>query len=331
MAVIGPGGGFRVSDSSGVVCGLWMYKGENNSVSSGVCERWNQTILRLLNKLPVAEQPRWRRHLPELIQAHNCTPHSSTRLSPFWVLFGRQPRLPVDQRWGVSDVEAQGLDENWIQHHRRQSWNACELVERGKQRRQEGDERYRDPGHRGWTLAPGEQVLLRNFRRRKVAPYWQPGPWVVVKQRDFATPVFQIRPEGKEGPVRTIHRRHLRPCPMEWRKVVAETGDECGRASVGPRRVPFVPLGWPGRWGPGPAQRVEGTDDPQVNPPVLGEGPPAIGAGGGNPEVEVPPATGAGDGSKSGEEDVVGASPPAEPLRRSSRVNLGVKLGRYRE
>lgn len=39
----------------------------------------------------------------------------------------------------------------------------------------------------------------------KVTPFWQTRPWVVLKQWDFATPVIQIRPEVKEGPVRTIH------------------------------------------------------------------------------------------------------------------------------
>lgn len=70
-------------------------------------------------------------------------------------------------------------------------------------------------GRRGETTVPARRMAVSRF-----------GPCVGMKQRDSVTPVFQVRPEGKEGPLRTLHRQHLRPCPSGWKVVVPVTGDE---------------------------------------------------------------------------------------------------------
>ena len=31
-----------------------------------------------------------------MVYCYNCTPHESTRVSPFELMFGRKPKLPVD-------------------------------------------------------------------------------------------------------------------------------------------------------------------------------------------------------------------------------------------
>ncbi|XP_048836044.1 uncharacterized protein LOC125711303 [Brienomyrus brachyistius] len=272
---------------------------------NGACERWNQTLLRLLNTLSVQEQGRWAVHLPELVQAYNCTPHSSTGLSPFWVLFGRQPRLPIDQRWGTCDLAGGEAGSEWVRGHRRRMWAACKEVERGTERRRQGDRRYHNVGKRRWLLAPGDRVLVRNFRRRaggKVSPYWQTNPWVVVRQRDLESPVFQLRPDGREGPLRTLHRRHLRPCPPGWISVTPEMGGELRRAGVCPRPGPSRPRGWPGDW----EEPWAGTAEQVVERRLPAED--------GEPVVEVEPVP-----------EVV------EPVRRSQRANFGIRPARYRE
>lgn len=99
-----------------------------------------------------------------------------------------------------------------------------QVAAKTRENRMREKDRYDQRG-KHLPLLPGERVLLRNFHRRgqgKLAPHWQPQPYVVLDQSRSGFPVFQIRPEGKEGPIRTINRNHLRPCPFSPPEVLQQ-------------------------------------------------------------------------------------------------------------
>ena len=57
-------------------------------------------------------------------------------------------------------------------------------------------------------------MLVRNLRLRnkhKLADRWEPTIYVVTKQR-ADLPVYSVKPEKEEGPLRTLHRDLLLPC-----------------------------------------------------------------------------------------------------------------------
>ena len=62
----------------------------------GQVERFNRTLLHMLSTT-VKEHPfDWEDQLPKVCMAYNTSVHSSTGYTPYFLMFGRQPRLPID-------------------------------------------------------------------------------------------------------------------------------------------------------------------------------------------------------------------------------------------
>ena len=64
--------------------------------TNGQVERMNQTIICMIGKLEEDRKACWSKHLPELLLAYNATCSAVTGYSPYYLLFGRRPRIPVD-------------------------------------------------------------------------------------------------------------------------------------------------------------------------------------------------------------------------------------------
>ena len=47
-------------------------------------------------------------HVPALAHAYNCTRNAATGFSPYYLLFGRKPRFPVDVEFGLQRGSQKG-------------------------------------------------------------------------------------------------------------------------------------------------------------------------------------------------------------------------------
>lgn len=55
-----------------------------------------QQYISRLGTLENSQKSDWKSYINPLVFACNCTPHDSTRVSPYELMFGRSPRLPID-------------------------------------------------------------------------------------------------------------------------------------------------------------------------------------------------------------------------------------------
>ncbi|XP_067315603.1 uncharacterized protein [Pseudorasbora parva] len=178
-------------------------------------ERFNRTLLSMLGTLRNKDKTHWRDFVKPVVHAYNCTKHETTGFTPYELMFGRQPRLPIDLAFRVpvnnSHNEFHSQYVKTLKTHLQESYelarkNAAKVAARNKTRY---DKRVTES-----SLDVGDRVLVRNVRLRgkhKLADKWDSEVYIVVN-RAGELPVYTVKPEGKEGPLRTLHRDLLLPC-----------------------------------------------------------------------------------------------------------------------
>lgn len=183
---------------------------------NGGCERFNQTLLNLLGTLDQEHQSDWVSALPNLVQAYNNSTHSTTGYAPTYLMFGRHVRMPTDLLLGTAATEEEGNVTEWVRRHHQRLHFAYEQVSGRIRAAGKKNKRLYDRTAREAPLLPGERVLVRDNRRQgkgKLSDRWENAPYVVEGQQRPGQPVYTIRPEGKAGPARVVHRNMIRPCP----------------------------------------------------------------------------------------------------------------------
>ena len=66
------------------------YRPQTNSQ----CEKFNSTLIS--GTLPVELKQNWQDHANTLVHAYNCMESTATKCSPYYLMFGREPNLPID-------------------------------------------------------------------------------------------------------------------------------------------------------------------------------------------------------------------------------------------
>ena len=64
--------------------------------TNGSAERVHQMLQRMIGKLDPEKRQKWPAHIGSIIIAYNSTRSLVTRYSPYYLMFGRRPRLPID-------------------------------------------------------------------------------------------------------------------------------------------------------------------------------------------------------------------------------------------
>ena len=75
----------------------------------GLVERLNCTLLSMLATSAKDNPLKWEEYLQPICFAYNAGIHSSTGFTPFYLMYGREARFPVDLHFGINSLNSEDL------------------------------------------------------------------------------------------------------------------------------------------------------------------------------------------------------------------------------
>jgi hypothetical protein len=181
---------------------------------NGMCERFNRTLMDMLGTLEPEKKSNWKAFVGPMVHAYNATRHHSTGYAPFYLMFGRESRLPVDV---VLGLEPRGKQQNhcdYVKSLRKRLEDSYALATKKADESRKHQKKNYDRRVRGGVVEPGDRVLVKILAfegRHKLADRWEDDPYEVLERPNPDIPVYVVRKEDGTGPKRILHRNNLLP------------------------------------------------------------------------------------------------------------------------
>ena len=180
---------------------------------NGMTERFNRSLLGMLGTLEPQQKADWKSHIAPLVHAYNCTRHESTGFTPYSLMFGRDPHLPVDLTFGLSEDNPKEPLTKYVDKLRRRLKASFDLATSAADKARAKQKCHYDIKTRSADLQVEDRFLVKKVAfdgRHKLADKWEEEIYKVVAKPNEDVPVYVV--EGEEGKKkRTLHRNLLLP------------------------------------------------------------------------------------------------------------------------
>ena len=184
--------------------------------TNGQVEQMNQTIIHMIGKLEQDKKACWSEHLPEMLAAYNGTRSAVTGYSPYFLLFGRKARMPVDYLFPtLCDSPHQTKMEVSVAAMQKRLKEAFVVARHLTSQEAAKQWRYYDCKAGAVALQPGDVVMVHTdgfVGKWKVKDRWEDGGFIVESQLED-WPVYKVRcltTDAKQKPkYRILHRNRL--------------------------------------------------------------------------------------------------------------------------
>ena len=190
-----------------------------NPQADGLVERSNRTLLSMLS-IVVDEHPQtWESHLRAVCMAYNTSIQPTTGYSPFFLMFGRKARLPIDIMYGTGQADNFSVDrfvndvsvvlENAYHHVRNTMGFKQDRQKELYDRKRHGE--FYQAGGLVWLHTP---VVPRGASRKLHRPWT--GPYKIIKR--LADVTYRIQNcNGHRRRRLVVHFDCLKPCRQDMR------------------------------------------------------------------------------------------------------------------
>ncbi len=180
-------------------------------MGNGSVERFNRTLGNMVRALSPDVKRDWPRRLQTLTFLYNCTTHESTGYAPFYLMFGRVPRLPVDIlfRSVLNDQNVVSYDK-FVDTLVKDLKEAMVIAQEHATKEQKRQAALYNRRVKGLAIDVGDHVLLANKAergKRKIADRWESTVYTVVDRKP-QTHTYRIR-NPATGQEKVVHRNLL--------------------------------------------------------------------------------------------------------------------------
>ena len=158
----------------------------------------------ILRTLESEQKRRWTKHLQALTFNYNVTPHSSTGYSSYFMVYGVQPRLSMDNYLGL-EHKGMATMEEWVkQHHNIMKESHEVALQRIEQKAKKRNLKHGGQDH---TLQPGDRVWLRKrvLGRNKIQDFWESVPYELIAQTEGNHMVYKVKLLDGVGLVKVVN------------------------------------------------------------------------------------------------------------------------------
>lgn len=131
---------------------------------SNPVERFNRTLLDMLGALSEQEKTHWKDSVKPLVHAYNCTRNDTTGYAPYELMFGHQPRLPVDLPFGLPVSKTCLNHSEYVKHLKENLEKSYQLTSKNAEKMMQRNKTWFDQAVPTSKLDIGDQVLVRNVR-----------------------------------------------------------------------------------------------------------------------------------------------------------------------
>ena len=184
--------------------------------TNGQVERMNQTIICMIGKLEEDKKACWSEHLPELLLAYNTTHSTVTGYSPYYLLFGRRSRIPVDYLFPTLRVSPHQtkmeVSVAVMQKRLKEAFAVARCLTSEEAARQC---RYYDCKAGAVALQPGDVVMVRTdgfVGKRKVKDQWEDRGFIIESQLED-WPIYRVKcptsDDRRKPKYRVLHQNCL--------------------------------------------------------------------------------------------------------------------------
>ena len=160
----------------------------------------------------LSEKPKstWREQVPTLVHVYNCTRNNAADFSPYYLMFGQKPHLPIDILLVRNTADLKdSTSTKYVKNLKQRTEWAYKTTNKVVKKEQEQNKWYYDCRVRCTQLKVGDKILLKctAFKgKHKIQDGWENTIYKVIEQPLGKIPVFKIKSTEGDDKMKAVHK-----------------------------------------------------------------------------------------------------------------------------